>query len=804
MPARSALRRLATAPGGSRTKWLVLAGWLLLALALGPLAGKLGEVEDTGPNAFLPRGAESAEVNTLLERFRGKDEIIPAVAVYTRDGSGTTRRDAAKVRADRRAFADHVAPGERIGAPATAGDGRALMLVVPLASADGFGDAVEELRTVAAANAPPGLETAVGGPAGSLIDSIEVFDDLDSTLMLATGAVVALLLLLTYRSPLLWLLPLLSVGFAAVLTQAATYALATWAGLPVDPQSAGILMVLVFGVGTDYALLLIARYREELHRHTDRHAAMRLALRRSGPAILASAGTVAAGLACLALADINSSRSLGLVGAVGVVCALLAMVTVLPALLVVCGRRVFWPFVPRAGTPVGGQRTVWNRIGVRLARRPRWSWLMSVGATAVLALSATGITTGLTQEEMYQDKPESVVAQERISEHFPSGASDPATVVVEADAADAADAGAARAAGTTVEAARRVAADVPGVESVGPAARSTDGSLVSLPVVLADAPDSPAAAHTVEKLRTALDPLDGDPLVGGTTAETLDSAQAADRDLRTVIPVVLAVVLLVLIGLLRSLIAPLMLLATVVLSYFGALGAADLVFEHLLGYAGVDRALPLMGFVFLVALGIDYNIFLMTRVREETLTGGHTRGVLTGLASTGGVITSAGIVLAATFAVFASMPLVTMAQLGVLVGIGVLLDTFLVRTVLVPALALDLGARVWWPSRLARTPRNTPHPAGPAHTPTAPEHAAQPGQHPGQQTAQQPGQHPGPRSAPDPGPDEAAAPGPEPGPARGTAPGPARGPAHDTGRRPGHDADGFPRPDGTPPARTRG
>ncbi|MGW5021633.1 MMPL family transporter [Streptomyces cacaoi] len=744
MPARSALRRLATAPGGSRTKWLVLAGWLLLALALGPLAGKLGEVEDTGPNAFLPRGAESAEVNTLLERFRGKDEIIPAVAVYTRDGSGTTRRDAAKVRADRRAFADHVAPGERIGAPATAGDGRALMLVVPLASADGFGDAVEELRTVAAANAPPGLETAVGGPAGSLIDSIEVFDDLDSTLMLATGAVVALLLLLTYRSPLLWLLPLLSVGFAAVLTQAATYALATWAGLPVDPQSAGILMVLVFGVGTDYALLLIARYREELHRHTDRHAAMRLALRRSGPAILASAGTVAAGLACLALADINSSRSLGLVGAVGVVCALLAMVTVLPALLVVCGRRVFWPFVPRAGTPVGGQRTVWNRIGVRLARRPRWSWLMSVGATAVLALSATGITTGLTQEEMYQDKPESVVAQERISEHFPSGASDPATVVIEADAADAADAAdtaEAGAAGATVEAVRRVAADVPGVESVGPAARSTDGSLVSLPVVLADAPDSPAAAHTVEKLRTALDPLDGDPLVGGTTAETLDSAQAADRDLRTVIPVVLAVVLLVLIGLLRSLIAPLMLLATVVLSYFGALGAADLVFEHLLGYAGVDRALPLMGFVFLVALGIDYNIFLMTRVREETLTGGHTRGVLTGLASTGGVITSAGIVLAATFAVFASMPLVTMAQLGVLVGIGVLLDTFLVRTVLVPALALDLGARVWWPSRLARTPRNTPPPGRPVthpHRPgtcraarTAPRTAPRPAVRPG-------------------------------------------------------------------------
>ncbi|MGW2116872.1 MMPL family transporter [Streptomyces zhihengii] len=679
---KALIKRLASAPGGRRTKWLVLVGWVILAVALGPLAGKLGEVEDTGPNAFLPRGAESARVNTELERFR-TDEVMPVVAVYSTDGAlGADAR--AKAEADRRAFAEHVAPGQRMSPALPSDDGRALMVVVPLG--DDLGNRVEKIRDIAAANAPPGLDVAVGGPAGSLMDQVAVFGSLDSTLMLATALVVAVLLLITYRSPVLWLFPLLAVGFAAVLTQVCTYLLAKHAGLPVDPQSAGILMVLVFGVGTDYALLLIARYREELHRHEDRHTAMRLALRRSGPAVLASAGTIAVGLACLSLADINSSRSLGLVGAIGVVCGFLAMVTVLPALLVIAGRWVFWPFVPRLGTPVRKQVTVWARIGGAVARRPRWSWLMSVAVTGVLALSATGISLGLTQAEMFQDEPESVVAQERLSAHYPSGASDPATVVT-----NAARAGAVGAA----------LADVEGVARVDAGERTADGRLATLRVVLADAPDSDAAKQTVDALRTAAHAVEGaDALVGGTTAQALDTQRAADRDLRTVIPAVLVVVLLVLVGLLRSLVAPVLLLATVVISYFAALGASNLLFEHVLGFAGVDWSIPLMGFVFLVALGIDYNIFLMHRVREEAQRLGLGRGVLEGLTTTGGVITSAGVVLAATFAVFAVLPLVTMAQLGVLVGIGVLLDTFLVRTVLVPALALDLGRWFWWPGRL--------------------------------------------------------------------------------------------------------
>ncbi|GAA1005995.1 MULTISPECIES: MMPL family transporter [Streptomyces] len=675
------LRRAVSAPGGRRGKWLFLALWLLVTLALGPLAGKLGDVEDTGANVFLPRGAESARVNTELEKFR-TDSIMPAVVVYTGEGAR------AKAAADRTAFMKFVPAGEKVSGPIPSEDGKALMTVVPLDSEDEITDKVEELRGIAGAGAPPGVDVEVGGPAGSLTDSVAVFDDLDATLLIATGLVVTVLLLITYRSPVLWLLPLISVGFAIVLTQVATYLLAKYAGLPVNPQSSGVMLVLVFGVGTDYALLLIARYREELHRHRDRHEAMRVALRRSGPAILASAATIAVGLACLAFADINSSRSLGLVGTVGVVCGFLAMVTALPALLVLLGRWVFWPLVPKYGTPARKPRTVWSRIGHAVALRPRWSWLSSVAVTGVLALSTAGISLGLTSADMFQDKPESVIAQERISEHYPSGASDPARIVTATDRA------------AEVRAAASAVDGVARVENGGD--RTPDGGLTLLSVVLEGAPDSQEAKDTIDDLREAVRPMGA--LVGGTTAETLDTQRAADRDLTTVIPIVLLVVLAVLIWLLRALVAPLLLLATVVLSYLGALGASNLLFEHVLGFAGVDWAIPLMGFVFLVALGIDYNIFLMHRVKEETARLGHGRGVLEGLTSTGGVITSAGIVLAATFAVFTVLPLVSMAQLGVLVGIGVLLDTFLVRTVLVPALALDLGRWFWWPGRLFSRP----------------------------------------------------------------------------------------------------
>ncbi|MFC8424217.1 MMPL family transporter [Streptomyces sp. NPDC057236] len=675
------LERTTAVPGGRRGKWLVLAVWLLAAMALGALAGKLGEVQDTSANAFLPRGAESAQVNTELEKFRSHD-LMPAVAVYTGDAP-VTDAVRSKVEADRAAFAKIAEPGQQVPPAVTSEDGRALMLVVPLSGEDQaeLADKVEELRTVAAANAPPGLDSAVGGPGGATADAFTVFDTLDATLMGITCLIVIVLLLFTYRSPVLWFFPILAVAFAAVLTQAFTYLFAKYAGLQVDPQSSGVLMVLVFGVGTDYALLLIARYREELHRHEDRHAAMRVALRRTFPAVLASAATVAVGLLCLGLADINSSRSMGLVGAIGVLFGFLAMATALPALLVIAGRWVFWPLVPRHGTaPRTGDG--WRRVGEAVARRPRRAWLVSLLVTGGLALSALGLNMGLHQSEWFQNEPESVVAQERLSAHFPSGVGDPAVVI--ADSSKAADVA-------------RTAEGTPGVVDVTTVATTADGKLTRLAVVLEGTPDSETAKDAVEALRA-----DTDALVGGTAAQSLDKETATARDLRTVVPAVLLVVLLVLVWLLRSLVAPLVLLATVVVSYFSALGASGLLFEHVFGYSGTDWSVPLLGFVFLVALGVDYNIFLMHRVKEESRLRGHREAVVTGLSGTGGVITSAGLVLAATFAVFAVLPLVAMAQMGVIVGVGVLIDTFLVRTVLVPALALDLGARrFWWPARPA-------------------------------------------------------------------------------------------------------
>ncbi|WP_335936487.1 MMPL family transporter [Streptomyces sp. PTD5-9] len=678
---RAWLDRAVAVPGGRRGKWLVLAAWLIAAMALGALAGKLGEVQDTSANAFLPRGAESAQVNTELEKFR-TDDLLPAVAVYSTEGA-LTDEVRQKVDADRTAFADIAAKGQQVPPAIASADGKALMLVVPLSGKDQavLADKVDEIRSVAAAHAPPGLDTEVGGPGGATADAFTVFDSLDGTLMMATGLIVIVLLLLTYRSPVLWLVPVLAVGFASVLTQAGTYLFAKYAGLQVDPQSSGVLMVLVFGIGTDYALLLIARYREELHLQEDRHEAMKTALRRSGPAILASAGTIAVGLACLGFADINSSRSMGLVGVIGVICGFLAMITALPALLVICGRWVFWPLVPRHGTPVHKSRTVWERVGNAVAAHPRRSWLMSLAVTAVLALSAFGINMGLAQTDWFQNKPESVVAQETLSAHFPSGAGDPAIIIAKT---------------SEVDAVTKAAESTKGVSDVKVVGRTQDGGLTQLSAVLPGTPDSDAAKDAVKDLRKHTDAL-----VGGTAAQALDKQLATERDLSVVAPLVLLVVLIVLVWLLRAVVAPVLLLATVVVSYFAALGAANLYFEHIMGYSGVDWTIPLLGFVFLVALGIDYNIFLMHRVKEEAALHGHRRGVITGLSSTGGVITSAGLVLAATFAVFAGLPLVSMAQMGVVVGIGILIDTFLVRTVLVPALALDLGRRWWWPGALA-------------------------------------------------------------------------------------------------------
>ncbi|MEV6024908.1 MMPL family transporter [Streptomyces sp. NPDC052036] len=682
-------KRLAVWPAGSRTKWAVLLLWLLLAFVAGPLGSKLTSAQSNDATAWLPKSAESTLAFEAGKHHFGVGNTLPAVVVYSRDGA-VTAEDRAKADADRARFT-HYSDGA-LAPVATSQDKNALLLTVPLTmhGDDGFNqlvDHVKDMRHQARTGAPGGLQVDVTGPGGSAADLAGVFGGVDGPLLLATIAVVALVLLLTYRSPVLWLVPLLSVGLSAALANAVVYLLATHAGLVVNGQSASVLTVLVFGAGTDYALLLIARYREELRHHTNRHEAMALALRRSLPAILASATTVTLGLLCLLAARMNSTRGLGPVAAVGIVVAYLAMTTLLPALLVILGRWLFWPFVPRAGadTTTDAEHGTWGRIARWVARRPRTVWLCGAVALAACALGGLGLRTGLTQADSFTTTQESVVGQSTVARHFPAGSAAPFDVYAAADRT------------TEVTAALE---HTHGVARVLDPQRS--GDWVHLKAVLADPPDSKAAEHTIEQVRDAVHAVPGSSaLVGGDTATRLDTARAYTHDERTVIPLVLAVVFLVLVALLRALVAPVLLLASVALSFLAALGISVLLFRGL-GHPRSDESLILMGFLFLVALGVDYTIFMVTRAREEAAVRGHAPGVVRAVAVTGGVITSAGLVLAATFSVLGVLPAVSMLQMGLLVAVGVLFDTLLVRTLLVPALALDVGPRLWWPSALAR------------------------------------------------------------------------------------------------------
>jgi putative drug exporter of the RND superfamily len=486
----------------------------------------------------------------------------------------------------------------------------------------------------------------------------------------------------------LFLFPLIAAGTALTAAQAVIYLLADSGTLTVNAQSAGILTVLVFGAGTDYALLLVARYREELRRHEDRHEAMAFALHRAGPAIVASAATVILGMLCLLAAEMNPTQGLGPVAAIGIAVGLLAMITLLPALLVIAGRWVFWPTRPTFGSADHTETGFWARVGNRIAPRPRVVWVTTTVILGALALGITGLNAnGLQTRDSFIGTPESVVGGDILAAHFPAGTGQPVAVVSNADQAAAV---------------RTALAGTDGISSVTEPVVKND--LAYLEGTLTDPPDSDAAKATVDRARDAVHAIPGaDAKVGGGTASIVDLQRASDRDNKVIIPLVLVVVFLILTLLLRALVAPVVLVATVVLSFLAALGISALVFEHIFGFAGTDTSFPLFVFVFLVALGIDYNIFLMTRVHEESKQHGTRRGALIGLAATGGVITSAGLVLAGTFAVLATLPVVAFAEIGFAVAIGVLLDTIIVRSVLVTALNLDIGRYMWWPSRLSRT-----------------------------------------------------------------------------------------------------
>ncbi|SBT54894.1 MMPL family transporter [Micromonospora narathiwatensis] len=688
---RQKVTGLAGVPSGRRSKYAVLVFWLVLVAVAGPLALKLTEVQDNDALGALPATAEASRAVQRAEQAFPDSRKPLAVAVYVRE-AGLTAADRAKVDADRAAFSGY-ADGGQVSPPMASDDGRALLLSFPVAGdADQRADAVSDIKQRLTDGVPEGLRTALTGPAGGEDDVFDAFAGMDTTLLLATAATVALLLLVTYRSPVLWLIPLVTVALANQLASAVVYLLAKHAGLAVDFQSQSILTVLVFGVGVDYALLLIARYREELRRHVDRHAAMAVALRRSVGAIGASAATVALGLLCLLAAQLPSTRGLGPVGAVGIVAALLAMTTLLPAVLVLFGRWLFWPFVPRyspdaVGFDVAAEHGVWRRIAGFVGRRPRTVWLGTAAVLVALSFGMVNLSIGMPHDESFTKEVGSVTGQRMIEAHYPRGSVAPAEILAAAGPA-----------GQVVAAARTV----PGVAEVGEPEPSADGRWVRIAAVLVDTPDSDAALDTVGRLRATVHAVPGaQAVVGGDTAYLIDEKRTVDRDNWLVGPLVLAVVLVILVVLLRALVAPLLLLASVVLSYVAALGAAGLILDAM-GYPKLFVGIPLQTFLFLVALGVDYTIFLSTRAREETARLGHRRGVLHALTVTGGVITSAGVVLAATFGALSVLPLVPSVQTAVIIGVGVLLDTFLVRSLLVPALALHLGRRTWWPSALAR------------------------------------------------------------------------------------------------------
>src|SRR5918992_71142 len=808
-------RSIFAVAAGRRAKWVVFLIWLVgMFIAFGAnLPGKFTDAEENESTSFLPGDAESTKVLTAAEELQG-GELAPAVIFYGRE-SGLTAADRQKIvedvgRLTERRFPAVVADGataasggqsqggqggggapagnvpEGCGGPTTpipgqpdgyapfvgpvcSQDGKAALVTAYLrgdGESDSILDPVDFWRDTVS-DPGGGLEVKITGGAGYAADAIEVFTSINGTLLLAALSLVIFLLILIYRSPIFLFIPLAAVMFAEMLARSVGYGISEL-GVTINGQSSSIMSVLVLGAGTDYALLIVARYREELHHSEDRHEAARAAMSSAGPSVLASAATVIAALFCLTIAKVNGTSGLGPIAAMGVACACLSMLTLLPALLTIFGRRAFWPFVPHTprwagaleapsgglgkriveGSRVGSLLPViggclvvalllplvilnallrmitrgaipslivgpldraifkpyevrrvqhehmvdtthgfWKRVGDRVAKRPT---RVMVGTIVVLLVMSAGLgffSTDLTTNEGFTGSVEAVEGQDLLAESFPAGAGAPTDIVVPR--------------GDEVPAATRAVQGVNGVESVsGPVAQGDRGVLVQ--ATLEPEPYSTEAFDLVDPIRDAADRAAPGTLVGGATAVEFDVREAAAWDSTVIPPIVLVVVLVILVILLRSVLAPVLLVLTVILSFVAALGVGYFAFDVLFDFPGSDPSLPLFAFVFLVALGVDYNIFLMARAREETLEHGTREGMLRALAVTGGVITSAGIVLAGTFSVLGVLPLVFLTEIGFVVAFGVLLDTFLVRSVLVPALFLDIGQKVWWPSALAK------------------------------------------------------------------------------------------------------
>ncbi|MET7962015.1 MMPL family transporter [Micromonospora zamorensis] len=679
-----------------------LAAWLTVAVAIVVAAAVFGTPQPDNPAPVSATGLsvqwQSTQVQRLQDQLPSSD-VQPAIVVVSRGDRGALS-DADRAGLDARAGdLRRFAVGGQVSPAQFSPDGTVALIAIPIDTAGGqeaVTETVTQLRTALADL--PGLTAEVTGSPAFTADLSSVFDGADITLLAVTAAVVALLLLITYRSPFLWIVPLAVVAATEQLTLRAVDTIVPAVGINLQQgQVTGIASVLVFGAATDYALLLIARYREELRREEDRFAAMRAALRRTAEPILASGGTVILGVLTLLLSEQETNRALAVACATGVVFAMLSALFVLPAVLVLFGRGLFWPFVPRVGGPVREGR-LWGRLGAAVERRPVVVAVLATLLLGGLALGGLGIRTGLSETEQFRAEPEAVTGAQTLARAFPAGSTQPVAVL------------------TTPAAVRAVtdaATAVPGVASARPG--DAGDAVAQVDVILEAEPGTTASDRAIEALREAVAAVPGSAppaaagadapsgaIVGGSVAATYDSDEANDRDLRLILPIILLLVGAVLVLLLRGLLAPLLLVLTVIASFFASLGAAWLLFDHVLGFPALDSGVLLLAFVFLVALGVDYNIFLVTRAREDARSAGTRDGMLSALRVTGGVITSAGVLLAAVFAVLGVLPLITLTQIGIIVCIGVLLDTLLVRTVLVPALAFMLGERFWWPGRITR------------------------------------------------------------------------------------------------------
>jgi RND superfamily putative drug exporter len=697
---------------------LVVIAWFVISGVFGPLFGKLSTVQDNNNSSFLPKGAEATLAADQIKTFSGKESFnFPTLVLF--EGAVSPEKLAAinthmqgvgslTLGGTEAKISDYLAPGEAITVFPSQ-DGKAILANVPL---DGgsigktlsndkpvLPAVIEALRTDIKPLAESNRVTHyVTGPGGLLGDLFGAFGTLDSSLLLTTLGVVAIILIVVYRSPVLWIIPLLSALFALSTAGGIVYLLAKNGIIKVDGQSQGILSVLVIGAATDYALLLIARYREELHHFENRFDAMRSAYKGVWEPILASGSTVSISLLILLFSKLSNTAGLGPIGAIGIVCSMITILTLLPSLLLVFGRWIFWPRIPRNDGDDHVMSGPWSKVANSIGRNPRRAWLISGSILLLFAFASTTLKAdGIGTVDSFTGKPESVVGQKLLLKHFPGGQGDPTQVVVSASKIQAVTAALKNAPGVTEITPQLDGLPVPGKPL--PQVKIVNNRAI-LNLTLDKAPDSVDAGKDIPEIRRLAKAADASALVGGTSATYFDVRTANSRDNHTIIPIILIVITFILGLLLRSVISAVLLLGTVVLSYFATLGVCALVFNHIFGFAGGDNSFPLFAFIFLVALGIDYNIFLMTRVREESQKIGTRAGVIKGVTVTGAVITSAGIVLAATFAVLGLLPLVPLAELGFAVAFGVLLDTIIVRSILVPALVHEIGPKIWWPSKL--------------------------------------------------------------------------------------------------------